>query len=265
MELTACVEWLFEERGPGLPERIRAASAAGFDAVEFWLWKDSDVLGPRDVEAIRAAAEESNVRIAGFLTMPFTDLNDARTHDGFLRGFQDSVRVAVDLGCQTLYTQGGQMVAGQSLEQQLEAVATVLSRAARIADAEGVTLLLEPVNVNDKPEEIIATTQRGVAVVQAVGSPNVKLLYDRYHAMMAGEGLGEGLEGAYSLLGHVHVAELDRGVPGSTEVDWYAALRDFRDHGYDGTIGLEYMPRSVPTERSVEYIRDVVERVNREA
>ena len=54
----ACIETLYTE----LPflDRFQAAKADGFDFVEFWSWED------KDLDAIRAAARQAGIGIAGF-------------------------------------------------------------------------------------------------------------------------------------------------------------------------------------------------------
>ena len=55
---SACIEPMYSE----LPflERFQAAKNDGFEYVEFWSWTD------KDLSAVRAAAEEAGIAIAGF-------------------------------------------------------------------------------------------------------------------------------------------------------------------------------------------------------
>lgn len=91
--LSANVEILFTEAGD-IPDRIRAAAAAGFDAVEFWNTLD------RDVHAIRRAADESGVEITSVVAEPRTNLTFPwSTFDEYFDGMAKGVENAHVLGC----------------------------------------------------------------------------------------------------------------------------------------------------------------------
>ena len=42
MRYSACIEWLFATEEPDVANRVRAAKAAGLDAVEFWRFSNKD-------------------------------------------------------------------------------------------------------------------------------------------------------------------------------------------------------------------------------
>ena len=83
------------------------------------------------------------------------------------------------------------------------------------------------------------------------------MLYDLYHSVTEGEDPATELANAAGLVDYVQIADVaGRGEPGSGSVDWPARLAVLRAAGYDGPLGLEYVP-TVETTASVEYIRTV--------
>ena len=73
MKFSACIEWLFAEHGD-FPERVRAASAAGLDAIEFWRWSS------KDLDALEIAVRDTGIAVAGLLAEPMVPLTDPAQH-----------------------------------------------------------------------------------------------------------------------------------------------------------------------------------------
>ena len=100
-ECSACIEMLFSDRSPDLDQRVRLAAAAGYKAIEFWLWSS------KDLDLIEAALQETGLTVAGFVAEPMTSLNDPANHDHFLAALPASIATAKRLGAPFLYIQGG--------------------------------------------------------------------------------------------------------------------------------------------------------------
>ncbi|HEY9012861.1 MAG TPA: hydroxypyruvate isomerase, partial [Devosia sp.] len=75
MRYSACIEWLFAAEVPEFADRIRAAKAAGLDAVEFWRWSS------RDLDQIEKALAETGLPLAGLLCEPFAALTNSQDHE----------------------------------------------------------------------------------------------------------------------------------------------------------------------------------------
>ena len=98
----------------------------------------------------------------------------------------------------------------------------------------------------------------GLDLVEAVNSPNLRLLYDVWHSAVMGEDMAEVLAGRIHLVAHVQVADMDdRNEPGTGSVDWAKVMQVLRDLGYSGAIGLEYFP-TLPMDRSVALTRQTL-------
>ena len=120
----------------------------------------------------------------------------------------------------------------------------IAGMAAALAQAAGVTLLLEPLNDRvEHPGMFLVSTTLGLDIVEAVGSPNLRLLFDVYHSATMGEDLEAMLSGRMQLVGHVQVADQPgRNEPGTGSLDWPHVIATLRTLGYDGALGLEYRP-----------------------
>ena len=98
----------------------------------------------------------------------------------------------------------------------------VLKQAAALAEAAGVMLLLEPLNDRvDHPGMYLVSAARGLDIVEAVDSPNLRLLYDLYHSTVMGEETEAVLAGRMHLVHHIQIADMPgRGEPGTGQIDW---------------------------------------------
>jgi len=237
MRYSACIELLFRKEIPVFADRIRATKSAGLDAVEFWAWSN------KDLSAIETALKETGLPLAGILCEPIANITNPATHDFFLEGVKASLKAAQRLGTKMMIAQGGNVIAGASRADQHKAIADCLRRAADIVAGSGVTIVLEPLNDRvDHPGYFLTSTTEGLDVVDEVGRPEVRLLYDIYHAAAMGEGI-ELLDGRIDRIAHVHLADTPgRHEPGTGAMNWRARLDWLAAHGYQGFVGLEYTP-----------------------
>jgi hydroxypyruvate isomerase len=245
---SACIEWLFAREAPSVPDRIRAAKAAGLDGIEFWHWSN------KDLDAVKAALGETGLPIAGILCEPIAKITDPDAHPLFLEGVRASLSAAITLGAPVMIAQAGDDRPGIPREAQHAALVRVLKEAADIIKGSGVVLALEPLNDRvDHPGYYLTSTVEGLDIVDEVDRPEIKLLYDVYHSAMMGEHIEDVLEGRLDRVVHVHLADTQgRGEPGSGTMDWQARLDWLADHGYSGFVGLEYRPTG-STEDSLRF------------
>ena len=122
-----------------------------------------------------------------------------------------------------------------------------LRRLAPLAEAAGVTLVLELLNSKvDHNDYQCDHTAWGVLVMNLVNSPAVKLLYDIYHMqIMEGDIIRTIREVAAPHIGHVHTA----GNPGRRDLDdeqelcYPPIMRALKEIGYAGFVGQEFVPK----------------------
>lgn len=243
--LSANLTMLFTE----LPflERIDAAAAAGFAAVECI----APYVAPPEVLAERL--RRAGVQLVLF-NLPAGDWDagdrgiaaDPGRKDEFRASVETALRYARAAGCRTLHAMAGKIPNGADRGAWFDTLVSNLQFAADAVGAEGVTLVLEPINTRvDMPGYFYGTTRQALDVMAAVDRPNVKLLYDIYHMQIMEGDLARTITRLLPDIGHVQLADNPgRGEPGSGEINYPWLLSRLDDLGYAGWVGCEYKPRA---------------------
>jgi hydroxypyruvate isomerase len=165
--------------------------------------------------------------------------------DEFRRGVGEAVRYATALGCTRVNCLAGIAPPGADPATLRRTFVDNLRWAApRLRDA-GIRLLIEPINTFDIPGFWLSGTRQALELIDEVGSDNLYLQYDLYHAQrMEGE-LARTLQAHLPRIAHVHVADNPgRHEPGSGEIHYPFLFEWIDGLGYDGWIGCEYKPRA---------------------
>lgn len=167
--------------------------------------------------------------------------------------FQDGVGQALDyaraLGCKQLNCLCGIAPSGMAADRMEATLAANLRFAADQLAAEGIRLLIEPINTFDIPGIYLNRTRQALDLLTAVGSDNLYLQYDIYHMQrMEGE-LAATIKAQLPRIAHMQLADNPgRNEPGTGEIN-YRFLFGFIDAiGYDGWIGCEYKPKGATLE-----------------
>ena len=250
MDLSACIEWQFAEGNESLGDRVRAAKAAGLGHAEFHLWRDKDMAG------LATALAETGVTLTGFCVDPRRSIVDPAQHEEMLQAVADTLAVAKTVGSPPLIVASGFTREGVSPEEHKAEAIKVLRRAADLAEAAGVTLVVEPLNDRvEHPGMYLVDTALALDIIAAVNSPRLKLLYDVYHSQVMGEDMTAVLAGRMQWVEHVQVADMPgRNEPGTGTIDWPRTIAGLRALGYTGAIGMEYRP-TLPPEESLAATR----------
>lgn len=131
---------------------------------------------------------------------------------------------------------------------------TILHRLQPIAEAHGITLVME--HLNRLESNMLNSLAEGVALTSRLNLPNVQNLLDNYHMAIGSGSLTEIAE-AGPRLRHVHLARtLGRSLPcPGDEVDWPTLFAALRGIGYDGDCSIEAY---VPTDDRPDRIADAL-------
>ena len=165
--------------------------------------------------------------------------------DEFQAGVEMALRYARILGCGQLNCLAGIAPQGVAPEVIRETFIRNLRFAAAALGQEGIRLLIEPINTFDMPGFYLNRTAQAKALIEAVGSDNLFLQYDVYHAQrMEGE-LAATLQRCLPLIGHIQVADNPgRHEPGTGEIHYPYLFGLLDTLGYAGWVGAEYHPRT---------------------
>lgn len=252
MKFSVCIESVFKNMD--LSESLSHVKSSGFDAFEFWNWRN------KDINLMASEMKRLELSLATFCT-DGGNLVDQESHKEYLQGIKEAISVAKRLGCGTLITQTGNELSGIPRERQIENVLTGLRLAAPIAEVAGVTLLLEPLNTTvDHPGYLLTRSSEAFELIEQVGSNYVKVLFDIYHQQISEGNLISSMLSNLQSIGHLHAA----GCPGRNELQFgeihYAnVIQALLNAGYSNYFGLEFMPSAEPA-LGLDYVRSLMER-----
>ena len=238
MKFSANLGFLWKELS--LPDAIRAAKSAGFDAVECHWPFDT----PSSVVA--AVLKETGLPMLGLNTRR-GDVAAGENGLAALAGREGDARAAIDealayardVGAPNVHVMAGFAAGADAHGTFCSNLRYACGRAAE----HGQTILIEPLNHYDAPGYFLSTTHQAMAIIDAVGAPNLKLMFDCYHVQLMEGDLCNRLRSLKDRIGHIQFASVpDRGPPDSGEIN-YAFLFDFMEkHGVSGPLGAEYRP-----------------------
>jgi len=163
--------------------------------------------------------------------------------DEFRAGVPRAIAYAHALGVTQLNCLAGIAPAGIDADTVHRTLVDNLRFAARALAAEGLKLLVEPINTFDIPGFVVNRTAQCVALLDEVGAANAFVQYDAYHAQrMEGELAGT-LARHLPRIAHVQVADNPgRHEPGTGEIRFDFLFAELDRLGYAGWIGCEYRP-----------------------
>jgi hydroxypyruvate isomerase len=175
-------------------------------------------------------------------------VNVTANHDAIVRNFERLIPRAAAMKMPNVITFFGNR-RGISDEIAIVNCVAGLNRVKKIAEDNGVTICVELLNSKvNHPDYQGDRTAFGVAVVKAVDSPRVKLLYDIYHMQIMEGDLIKTIRDQRDYVGHYHTG----GVPGrheldgTQEVNWPAVCRAIVDTGFKGYLAHEFVPTRDP-------------------
>ena len=223
-------------------DRFAAAAAAGFRGVEFLFpyafdrQRLADIVAAHGLQVVlhNLPAGDWEAGERGIACHP------ARV-DEFRAGVERAISYATALGCPRV-----NCLAGLAAPDEAAARRTLIDNlrfaAAALRDA-GIELLLEPVNTRDVPGFFVSRNAHALAIMDEVGSDNLRLQFDIYHTQVMSGDLMPTIEAQLGRIGHVQVADNPgRHEPGTGEINYPYLFRRLDELGYAGWIGCEYRP-----------------------
>jgi len=227
-------------------DRFEAAAKAGFTAVEF--------LFPYEYKAadLRARLDGNGLKLV-LHNMPPGDWGKGERGIGchpdrvseFQAGVARAIEYATELGAPQVNCLAGIVPKDVPAEQLRSTFVANLRFAAPRLKAAGIRLLIEPINFFDIPGFYLNRTQQALDLIAEVGSDNLYIQYDIYHAQrMEGE-LANTIKANLPKIAHMQLADNPgRNEPGTGEIN-YSFLFGWLDAiGYQGWIGCEYKPKT---------------------
>ena len=168
-------------------------------------------------------------------------------HPDRVAEFRDGVARAIEyatiLGAPQVNCLAGKAPPGVADELLRQTFVENLRYAATALQKAGIRLLIEPINTYDIPGFYLNRTAQALAIIDAVGSDNLYVQYDIYHAQrMEGELIAT-MQKHLARIGHIQLADNPgRNEPGTGEISYDHVFAALDRMGYSGWIGCEYKP-----------------------
>lgn len=225
-----------------LPDAIRAAKDAGFDAVEcHWPYETP-------AAEVSAALAATGLEMLGLNTRRG---NVASGENGLsaLVGREADARAAIEEAidyARATGTSNIHVMAGFASGAEAHACFIGnLRHATALANAADITILIEPLNNYDAPGYFLTTTVQALAIIEEVGASNLKLMFDCYHVQLMEGDLTQRLHKLQGIIGHIQFASVpDRGAPDHGEINYAHVFAAIKSMGYGQPLGAEYKPRA---------------------
>lgn len=219
----------------------------GFDGVELFL----SPAEPANLPAVKRMLDDLGLERAACSVLP-REANlisgDAQMRARGVEFLKQCVERTAELGgrliCGPLYAGLGVMTGRRRTEDEWKWAAEGLRDAAERGRELGVTLCIEPLNRFET--YFLNTLEDAARLVRDIRSPNVQIHFDTFHANIEERHPAESLRLVAKELGHVHLSENDRGIPGTGHNDWRGVFLALKEIGYDGWMTIESFAQPEP-------------------
>ena len=224
-------------------ENMEKAAAFGFDYFEVGVGSVAN-LSDEEFAAIKAKVDASPIKPEAANVMlpgPFHVTGEEADHEEIERFLKKVFPRLASLGIKSVvFGSGGarRIPEGFSHEKAWDQMVAASKIIARVADENGITIALEPLNT--KETNIINSVAEGGKMVEEVDHPAFMLLADYYHVGIENEGF-DGIKTYGKYLRHTHIAHPTlRTVPKEgDEGNYEAFFAALRETGYDARVSIE--------------------------
>jgi hydroxypyruvate isomerase len=229
--------WTLNSHGT-FEENLARVAEAGYRNVElvgeFRKWSDADW------KRILARMKTLGIKVDSVAGMK---VGFADPGDTYLTELKNLVAINERLECKQIILVSGKRVEGAAEGSQHQVCIDTLKQAAEVLKSAGMVAVIEPIDRLENPPIYLDGVTEAFEIVRAVGSPNVKVLYDLYHEQRTHGNLIEKLEKNLDQVELIHIADVPgRHEPGTGEVDYKNVYRKLKELKYKGMIAMEFYP-----------------------
>ncbi|MDQ0475390.1 sugar phosphate isomerase/epimerase family protein [Labrys wisconsinensis] len=160
----------------------------------------------------------------------------AEERQGTVAHYKEVVDLAADLGAGIVLYIAGWQVFGTGRRDAWAWSTQALTEIGRHARERGIIVAIEPTAADSN---LVETADDALEMMRETGLPNVKVMFDTYHALYRNEVAADYIRQMGADLAHIHFADTDRGAPGDGTVDWTGVMQAVRDAGFAGHLTME--------------------------
>ncbi len=251
--------WWLVNKMP-VPDALALLTRLGYDGYEMFDWRDSKMMETfvalKDKYPLTCECLVANKGVSA----PGCGLVNAREREEFLKQMQLAADAARAIGAKQLVTLTGNELGGMPRSEQMANAVAALRAAAPMLEKNGLTAIVEVLNTYvDHAGYFLYYVRDGAEMIDRVGSPNVKLLFDIYHVQIMEGNLIQNIRAHIDRIGHFHVGDVPgRHEPGTGEINYrnvFKAIYELADR-FRGSVALEYGPLA-PLEKNLADMREL--------
>jgi len=237
-----CYGGYMKKAGMNLDQFAAACAEMGLKSIE--------LVGPNDWPTLKKHGLICAITPCNGIPKGF---NRVEHHEELLANLRKAIDQTAEAGFPNVIAFSGNRE-GMDDEEGLKNSVAGLKKIAGYAEQKKVTVCLEFLNSINHKDYMADTTKWCVQLVQQVGSPRVKVLYDIYHAGMMKEDPLADIKNHADCWGHYHTG----GVPGRNEIDQTQTLdypklmQAIVETGYTGYVGQEFIPKNPEALKSLQ-------------
>jgi sugar phosphate isomerase/epimerase len=231
--------------GDDLEQKFEVAKSWGFDGIE--LRSQGDMRFAERLPELRRAQANGVFRPTACVEMShFVGAFDAELRADAVIQLRSQLSVMSEIGGVGVMTPGSYGMFSRRLppfipprtpEQDREVLLETLGDLATHAAAEGVVLLLEPLNRYE--DYLVNTLADAASLIIEIGSPGLRIVADTYHMNIEERDLAAALQAVAPLIGHVQASDSNRLEPGAGHIDWALFGATIKSIGYTRSIAIE--------------------------
>ena len=226
-------------KGETYERQAELIAECGYKYAETWKGLEADdlkAMASRDVKLV-------SVLVNGVTTKEYFP-NDVNTRDAFLERVDKIADNALAVGCKQAIVTAGCQLPRKSYQEQRAVLVETLAKAGEMLKSRNFSINLETLNTEvNHAGYLLGDPADTVAICKETGCDNVKMLYDIYHMGIMTGNITDFLRFNIKHIGHFHMAAIPgRHEPKRGETNYPFLFEEIDKLGYEGYIGLEYMP-----------------------
>jgi len=247
------------------PERIKKAAQLGYDGVELVV-NDPSKLSPISVRSMidNQGLEISAISTGGLFALENLTImsGSTETKNKAISRFEKLLDFTAQVHAPIL-TMGSFRGKCPTQGEQLDCSFFIetMKRLSMLANDRGIKIAIEPLNRYES--NYLNNVDETLTFIDVIGSPNLAVLFDTYHANIEEKSITESILKAesHNRLCHVHIGDSNRLPPGFGHINFESIFSTLKSINYQGYISVELLRKPDPDKAaafSIEYCRPFI-------
>jgi sugar phosphate isomerase/epimerase len=247
----------------GFEKHIPVAASLGYDGVELALKSASEI----NADKLDRWLNDAGIAVSCISTgqvfsdtgLMFTDADKSR-RQALVSIFKEMIDLASVYGQMVnIGRVRGNLTENDKGESRLR-FKEMIRELCNYATANGVTLVLEPVNRYEL--NFINSVEEGVDLIKKINWPNIKLMPDVFHMNIEDVTIGEQLAKYIDHIAYIHLADSNRLAPGWGHTNFDDIFSHLKSVNYQGWLSIEILPQPEPlmaAKQAIDYLKPFLE------